>query len=64
VITKVDIAAAVEWDRAAAYAALTGVNPTAPVIETSARTGAGVDVLLDLLLGAPVPGSTPLREAP
>ena len=64
VITKMDIAAPVEWDRTAAYAALTAVNPTAPVIETSARTGAGVDVLLDLLLGASVPGSTPLQEAP
>jgi hydrogenase nickel incorporation protein HypB len=64
VLTKMDIAAPVEWDRAAAYAALTAVNPTAPVIETSARTGAGVDALLDLLLGATVPGSTPLQEAP
>jgi len=49
VITKMDIADAVEWDRPAAVAALTAVNPTAPVLFTSARTGAGVDELLDLL---------------
>ena len=63
-VTKTDIAEPVEWDRAAAYAALVAVNPTAPVIETSARTGAGVDVLLDLLLGATVPSIIPLQEAP
>lgn len=64
VVTKVDIAEAVEWDRDAALAALQSVNPTAPVIETSARKGTGVDALLDLLLGATAPGSTPQQEAP
>jgi hydrogenase nickel incorporation protein HypB len=49
VITKTDIAEAVEWDRAAAYAAIRSVNPEATVLETSARRGAGVGALLDLL---------------
>ncbi|MEZ5115898.1 MAG: hydrogenase nickel incorporation protein HypB [Candidatus Nanopelagicales bacterium] len=69
VITKTDLADAVGWDRDAAYAALAAVNPDAPVIETSARTGAGVDAVLDLLLLTPSPeataaGSIPSREAP
>ena len=52
VITKVDLADAVEWDRATALAALRDVRPDVTVIETSARTGAGVPLLLDVLLGA------------
>lgn len=54
VVTKCDIAAAVEWDADSAYAAIRAVNPHAPIIETSARTGQGVDSLLDQLM-APVP---------
>lgn len=49
VVTKTDLAAATEWDFDAAAAAITAVNPTAPVLLTSARTGAGVGELLDLL---------------
>ncbi|MFN8173150.1 MAG: hydrogenase nickel incorporation protein HypB [Candidatus Nanopelagicales bacterium] len=49
VVTKTDLAAAVEWDRDAALAAVAAVNPDATVVETSARTGAGIDDLLDLL---------------
>ena len=49
VITKTDIAEAVEWQRDDAYAALRAVNPLATVLETSARKGSGVDDLLDLL---------------
>ena len=52
VVTKVDLADAVEWDREGALAALRAVNPDAAIIETSARTGAGVELLLDVLLGA------------
>lgn len=54
VITKCDIAAAVEWDADMAYAAIRSVNPQAPTIETSSRTGQGIDSLLDHLL-SPVP---------
>jgi hydrogenase nickel incorporation protein HypB len=63
VVTKIDLAAAAEWDRDAAYAALRDVNPGAPVIETSARKGTGVEALLDLLLAAPAAGTDPDREA-
>jgi hydrogenase nickel incorporation protein HypB len=54
VVTKCDLAAAVEWDADAAYAAIRAVNPLAPIIETSSRTGQGVDSLLDHLV-SPVP---------
>lgn len=52
VVTKTDIADAVEWDQEAAHRALRSVNPVAPIIETSSRTGAGVDSLLDQLLSS------------
>ena len=65
VLTKVDIATAVEWDRDAALAAIRSVNPTAPVLETSARTGAGVSELLHLLMSPSSAVTTPqLQEAP
>jgi hydrogenase nickel incorporation protein HypB len=51
VITKTDLAEPVGFDEAAALAAVRSVNPAAPVLFTSARTGAGVDELIDLLLG-------------
>jgi hydrogenase nickel incorporation protein HypB len=50
VITKGDLAAAAEFDRAAALAALADVRPGLPVLEVSAKTGAGIDGWLDLLL--------------
>ena len=65
VITKTDIAAAVDWDRGTAMAAIRAVNPTAPILETSARTGDGVLALLTML--APQATTTPspqLQEAP
>jgi len=65
VITKTDIAGAVEWDRDAAIAAIRAVNPGAPIVETSARTGDGVLDLLDLLLAStPITPSPQLQEAP
>ena len=60
VITKTDIAAAVEWDRRAAMDAIRAVNPTAPVVETSSRSSDGVDELLSILLTP----SPLLQEAP
>ena len=53
VITKVDLADAAGFDRAAAYDAIRTVNAGAPIVETSARHAAGVDDLLELLLGSP-----------
>ncbi|MEO7038788.1 MAG: hydrogenase nickel incorporation protein HypB [Candidatus Elarobacter sp.] len=43
VITKIDIAAAVGFDRDAAHASIRQVNPGVPILEVSARTGAGMD---------------------
>jgi hydrogenase nickel incorporation protein HypB len=56
VITKTDIAEPVEWDREAALAAVRTISPDAVIIETSARSGAGVNALLELLLD---PGDDP-----
>jgi hydrogenase nickel incorporation protein HypB len=65
VVTKTDIAAAVEWDREAAVAAIRAVNPTAPIVETSSRSGDGVLELLHMLLAAsPMNPSPQLQEAP
>ena len=65
VITKTDIAAAVEWDRESALAAIRAVNPAAPIVETSSRTGDGVLELLDLLLTpSSITSSPQLQEAP
>jgi hydrogenase nickel incorporation protein HypB len=50
VVTKTDLASAAEWDREAALAAIRKTSPEALIIETSARTGAGVDALLEVLL--------------
>lgn len=47
--TKIDLAAAVEFDRAAAYASIEAVRPGMPVCEVSARTGEGMDRWLALI---------------
>lgn len=49
VITKHDLATACEFDRAAAIDALAAVRPGMPVIETSAKTGHGLEAWLALL---------------
>ena len=46
VITKMDIAAAVEFDLAAAHANIQSVRPGMKVFEVSAKTGAGMDEFL------------------
>jgi len=48
VITKIDLAAAVGFDRSAALAALARVAPQAAVVEVSARSGEGIGRLVDL----------------
>ncbi len=50
VVTKTDIADAVEWNREEALSAIRRIAPEATIVETSARTGAGVHALLDILL--------------
>ncbi|MCC6319458.1 MAG: hydrogenase nickel incorporation protein HypB [Gemmatimonadaceae bacterium] len=43
VITKIDLAAVCEFDRAAAHAAIHDVRPAMPILEVSARRGIGID---------------------
>jgi hydrogenase nickel incorporation protein HypB len=49
-ITKIDLAAAVEFDREAAYSAINAVRPGLPVLETSAKTSQGLEDWLALVL--------------
>ena len=51
VVTKTDIAEAVEWNRDEGLAAIRQIVPEASILETSARAGVGVTALLDLLVG-------------
>jgi hydrogenase nickel incorporation protein HypB len=48
VISKIDLAEAVGFDRQAAWAALAQVAPQAAVVEVSARSGAGIGRLREL----------------
>jgi hydrogenase nickel incorporation protein HypB len=50
IVTKSDLAAAVEFDRTAACAAIQAVRPGLPVLEVSAKTGEGMQAWLDLLI--------------
>lgn len=50
VVTKADLATACAFDEQAFLDSVTGVRPGVEVIATSARTGQGVDVLLDRVL--------------
>ena len=49
-ITKIDLADAVEFDRAAAYANLEAVRPGLRVFETSAKKGTGLDAWVAFLV--------------
>jgi hydrogenase nickel incorporation protein HypB len=49
-ITKSDLAAAAEFDAAAARRSIEAVRPGMAVFEVSAKTGAGLDALLEFLL--------------
>ncbi len=51
IITKIDLADAVEFDRSAALANIGAVRPGMKVLETSAKTGRGLDQWIDLLAG-------------
>jgi len=50
VITKVDLAAAVEFDRTLALANIEQVRPGMPVLEVATKNGAGVDAWIEALL--------------
>lgn len=49
IITKIDLAAACEFDRETAHANIREVRPGIRIFETSAKTGAGFDAWLDFL---------------
>ncbi len=49
VITKIDIADAVDFDKAVALANIQAVHPGIPVLEVSAKTGLGMDAWLTYL---------------
>jgi hydrogenase nickel incorporation protein HypB len=49
VLTKIDLAAAVEFDRAAAHRSIQSVRPGMQVFEVSAKTGAGMEEWLRFL---------------
>lgn len=49
VITKMDLAEAVEFDASAAHKALSAVSPGLPLLAVSAKTGTGMDQWLSLL---------------
>ena len=50
VLTKIDLADAVEFDRTAARASIQSVRPGIPVMELSAKTGAGMDAWMNFLV--------------
>jgi len=50
VLSKIDLAAAVEFDRAAAHRNIQAVRPGMRVFEVSAKTGAGMEEWLQFLL--------------
>jgi hydrogenase nickel incorporation protein HypB len=49
VVTKIDIAEAVGYDRAAATTSIRQVNPGMPILEVSARTGTGIEEWLSFV---------------
>ncbi len=49
IITKMDLAEAAEFDLAAARRNIEGVRPGMQIFEVSAKTGAGMDVVVDFL---------------
>jgi len=63
VLTKVDLAEAVGFDRAAAREAVDRVRPGLEILETSARTGEGIDAWLDRLMGLLAGGRDEERPA-
>jgi hydrogenase nickel incorporation protein HypB len=49
VVTKIDLAAAVEFDYATAYGNIQGVRPNMQVFQLSSKTGEGMEKYLDFL---------------
>jgi hydrogenase nickel incorporation protein HypB len=51
VITKIDLAEAVEFDRETAHANLARVHPAIPIFEVSAKRDIGIEAWLDFVVG-------------
>jgi hydrogenase nickel incorporation protein HypB len=49
ILTKMDLAEAVEFDRGAARANIESVRPGMPLLELSAKTGQGMEAWMELL---------------
>lgn len=62
-ITKMDLAAAVEFDAAAAHRNLQAVRPGMTVFEVSAKTGQGLDRWLQFLTACQRPGRRVVPES-
>ena len=50
VITKIDIAEVVEFDRELAYSNIHAIRSSIPILETAAKTGQGIDEWIELLI--------------
>ena len=63
VVTKMDVAEALEFDREAMHASIQAVRPGMEMLEVSAKTGLGmsewIDRLVDLRAGRPTASTTP-----
>ena len=57
VITKIDLAAAVEFDHLMAAINIRSVAPAMPIRQASAKTGAGMDSWLEFILGTRLGGA-------
>lgn len=62
VITKIDLAEAVEFDRDAALQSLNQVHPGIPIFEVSAKKGTGLDAWLDFIIQRRVEWRTPIPQ--
>jgi hydrogenase nickel incorporation protein HypB len=61
VVTKIDLAEAVGFDRTAAYDNIHDVRPGLEILETSARTGAGMEAWVARLLERSAPAASAPR---
>ncbi len=63
VVTKMDLAEAVEFDKQAAFESIQAVRPAMKIFEVSSKTGAGMDEWLEFLTEAQGSHKLPLASA-
>lgn len=63
VLTKMDLAEAVEWDLPAARESVQNVRPGMPILELSAKTGAGMSRWMEMLISRRT-AACPARDDP